>query len=272
MLLTCDIGNTQTVLGLWKTGRLMAACRIFTQSARTEDEFRWIIRQWIAEHQFTESIQDTIYCSVVPGAENAFEKSLQNLVQGVIIKVAHDMILPFTFDYDSPETLGTDRLANAAAGVLFYGQDLIIADFGTAVTFCAISRGVYHGGVIAPGIGTAMESLFQKTSKLPRISLENRQGVSAKTDPVGHTVKNPYQLPGKNTIESLSIGAALGWKGLVKEIVNGLKQLPIWQNPPACLLTGGISENLAFADELFDVIDKNLTLRGLYGLFQLYQN
>ena len=167
--------------------------------------------------------------------------------------------MPFGFDYGTPETIGNDRLANAAAGVLHYADSLIIVDIGTAITFCVIADKVFKGGLIAPGPGISARILHEKTSKLPRVNF----------DPLY------AQIPAKNTEQSIRAGLYFAMRGLIKDVLGELSEYFEIQTPgkkPVKILTGGISERLDFSEELFDIIDINLTLRGTYSLYEFQKS
>ena len=253
MILTADIGNTNSVFGIWDQHNLVSSCRLSTDKNRTAFEWAQLLKGW-AEFKDPHRLQ-AIYASVVPSVNTALEECFDLLQIKKCARLAHDMRFPFTFDYEQYPTLGADRLANAAAGVLYYGDNLIIVDFGTAITFCLITGKVYRGGVIAPGIHSSLDALFRHTAKLPEISF--------------YPVKT---VLGKSTVLSIEAGAYFGYKGLIREILGELKKTDearaVRERDQKLLVvsTGGISESLDFSGEFFDIVDKNLTLRGLMGL------
>ncbi|HCP15344.1 MAG TPA: type III pantothenate kinase, partial [Peptococcaceae bacterium] len=147
--------------------------------------------------------------------------------------------------YDNPREVGADRIVNAVAGIEKYGAPLIIVDFGTATTFCAINeKGQYLGGAITAGIGISAEALFQRAAKLPRIEL----------------VK-PKQVIGRNTVSSMQSGIIYGYVGLVDGIVNRMKEEMTGE--VRVIATGGMAELIAEPSETVELVDESLTLEGL---------
>jgi len=264
-MLTIDIGNTHTVFGLWsaesqksKSRNLVSTCRLSTDTNRTACEWYYFLSQWVNNTTkiHKNKIKIAIYSSVVPTVSAVLEKTYKLLKINQTIRVDHQSEnLPFQFEYENYKTLGADRIANTIAGIELYGENLIIVDFGTAITFCLIVNKKYYGGVIAPGFHSALKSLSQNTAKLPEIRFQS------KTDVLG-----------KSTVESIEAGSYFGWKGLIKEILFELKNHKIVkQNKIKVIATGGISDSLGFAHSIFDVIDKNLTLKGLLKYYELTQ-
>lgn len=251
MLLVADIGNTEAVFGLWQNKTLLSKSRFRTQNHGTADEWNFILRAWLMAEgaSFRHfSVEEGIISSVVPTVTDKIIEAFYQLGAKRVETIHPKMKLPFSFDYPAFETLGADRIANAIAGVLFYGPHLIIVDIGTAITFCLIIENQYLGGIIAPGPATAAQALFQKTAKLPQVEFTY--------------CENPL---GKSTTKAIEAGLYFGFKGLLKELIDNLK-LTVnvsYHEKIQILGTGGISENLAFAPEIFTAVDRNLTLRGL---------
>jgi len=152
--------------------------------------------------------------------------------------------------YENPREVGADRIVNAVAGYEQYGGPLIIVDFGTATTFCAISaRGEYLGGAIAPGIGISTEALFARAAKLPRVELVR-----------------PAAVIGKNTVSSMQSGILYGFAGQVDEIVRRMKQE--MEGEPLVLATGGLAELIAGESASISRVDQFLTLNGLRIVYE----
>ena len=147
--------------------------------------------------------------------------------------------------YDNPKELGADRIANAVGGYAEYGGPLIIVDFGTSTNFDVVSTdGAYHGGAIAPGVRTSSEALSQRAALLPRIDM-----------------RVPPQAIGKNTMSSMQSGFYFGFLGQMEEIIRQVKrELP---QEPRVVATGGLAKLIAEKSELVEVIDPDLTLKGL---------
>ena len=158
--------------------------------------------------------------------------------------------------YDNPKQVGADRIVNAVAALAKYGGPLIIVDFGTATTFCAVTENAeYLGGSIAPGIKIASDALFEKTAKLPKVELESP----------GHVIC-------KNTIESMQSGLVYGHMGMVEFIVNRMKeelmQYSSTGKTPKVVATGGLATLIASGINSIDCIDKLLTLEGLEIIYE----
>ena len=191
MLLVIDVGNTNMVLGVYKDTELLDHWRISTDRQRTTDEYGVLIRELFYLNDFrADDINAIIISSVVPPVVPTLERMCQRyfglspLLIGPGVKTGMDI------RYDNPREVGADRIVNAVAAYEKYGGPVIIVDFGTATTFCAVdAKGVYLGGSICPGIGISTEALVQRTAKLPRIELKRTDSVIC-----------------RNTIESMQAG------------------------------------------------------------------
>jgi type III pantothenate kinase len=150
-------------------------------------------------------------------------------------------------DYPNPKTIGADRLANAAAVAALYGCPAIVVDFGTAVTFDIVSaQRKYIGGVIAPGLESMTNFLYQRTALLPKLSL-----------------KEPRSAVGRSTIEAMRSGAVIGYRGLVREIINRIKAERFPRKKVHVIATGGYADLIAARLGEIDAVHPNLTLEGL---------
>ena len=153
--------------------------------------------------------------------------------------------------YDDPKQVGADRIVNAVAAYEKYGGPLIIVDFGTATTFCAVSEdGEYLGGAISPGIKISSEALFEKAAKLPRVELIN-----------------PKKVICKNTVSSMQAGIVYGYIGLVENIVRNMKK-ELKSSSCKVIATGGLSTLIAGGTDSIDVVDKFLSLDGLNIIYE----
>lgn len=247
MTLTCDVGNSHSVIGLWKDGQLLETLRLATDGRRTADEWRILLTAWLRSVA-DGGIRRAAICSVVPAANEAIGEALRSLGVDQPQSLSSSSRLNFSFDYPAPQTLGADRIADMIAAVYYFGNNCVVLDFGTAITFSVVSEGKFRGGVIAPGITSSLEALFSATAKLPKIAFRRID-----------------KAIGSSTTESIEIGAYVGWRGLVREILAEIRrELPNNGVHHKVIATGGISESLDFAPEFFDVVDKNLTLKGLY--------
>lgn len=248
MLLTFDIGNSHSVAGLWHERELVQTLRLTTEPQRTADEWYLLLKMWLSGSGKELAFKSAAVSSVVPAANAALKEAFE--IAGIEnpFWLGASSPLNFTFDYPSAQSLGADRLADAIAAVFYYGPNVVVVDFGTAITFSVVTEKIFQGGVIAPGITSSLESLFNATAKLPKMAF-----------------KRTTHAWGKTTGESIEIGAYIGWRGVVREILAEIKNsLPRKGQDHKVIATGGIAESLDFAPEFFDSVDKNLTLRGLY--------
>ncbi len=173
MLLAIDIGNTNTVLGLFEDSRLVHDWRIRTEVNMTVDEYAITLRSLFAVHEIpVDSVNDVIISCVVPPVLNSAERFCQKLLSSHSRVVGPGIRTGMPILYDNPREVGADRIVNAVAAYEQVRNAVIVVDFGTATTFDYISeRGEYMGGVISPGIMISCEALFQKASKLPRVEI-----------------------------------------------------------------------------------------------------
>ena len=229
-----DISNSFTKVAFSSRERLGRSFRLPTGEL-TATSLRKLLGTRKAKH--------AVVASVVPSRNNPVAKVLPPPV----CWVSHKIPLGVGIDYPKPETIGADRLANAAAAVALYGSPAIVVDFGTAVTFDVISpAGTYAGGVIAPGLNAMTDYLHRQTALLPRISL-----------------REPRQAIGMSTAEAMRSGAIYGYRGLVSEILRQLlKEIPS-KIPIPLIATGGDAKLIAGSTGLFSAVLPTLTLEGL---------
>lgn len=256
-LLAIDAGNSHTVFGIWENNRLLTTSRFSSHEKNTSYEWFSVVVPWLRYNRIDENTIDAaVFSSVVPGLSNNIRRMADMLKINQIYEITYESPLPFVFDYEDRKNLGADRIANAAGGVQYYYDSLIIADFGTAITFCLILDRKYKGGVITPGVLTSIDSLFRKTAKLPAISFAKKDNIL-----------------GRDTVDSIEKGAYFGFRGMVKEIIEALKRqaASMGHKEVFSIATGGISESLGFEHEFFDVIDVNLTLKGAKAVYENIQ-
>ncbi|MCX7632394.1 MAG: type III pantothenate kinase [Turneriella sp.] len=245
--LAVDVGNSHSVFGLWRDGRLLSTLRAATDSRRTADEWYFLLKNWLGEHGVIQ-VHQAAFCSVVPAAEGPLRGALYSLGVAEPLSVGYGVKLNFGFRYPAPETVGADRIADLVAATFYFGPNCIVVDFGTAITFSVTCERHFIGGVIAPGITSSLEALFRTTARLPRTG-----------------IRRTTRAIGQSTAESLEIGAYAGWRGLVIGICQAIRsELPENGSRHVVIATGGISESLGFAAECFDVVDRYLTLKGIY--------
>ncbi len=245
-ILVVDIGNTSTSVGRYARRRVTGVRRIETVRA-SQSAIRRLARAVLGQRLAA----GAMIASVVPRADAVWRKALSTLVRGPIDFVTHRAKLGVKIQYPRPETIGADRLANASGGVARYGAPLIIADFGTAVTFDIVTRRGYEGGIIAPGLPLVFEYLSEKTAKLPRLREAPARG--------------PW---GRSTEQAMQLGARWGYPGLVRGILSELRRHPALRDA-RLVLTGGHGRLIATSIEESAVVDPTLTLYGIGRIFEL---
>ena len=251
MLLAIDIGNTNTVLGLFKDGKLAHDWRIRTEVNMTIDEYAIILRSLFAVHEIPlGSVSNVVISCVVPPVLNAVEQFCRRFFRTTPVVVGPGIKTGMPILYDNPKEVGADRIVNAVAAYEQRKNAVIVADFGTATTFDYVSeRGEYMGGVITPGIMISCEALFQKASKLPRVEIFAR----------------PPSILAKNTIASMNAGIVYGYAGLADGIISRMKKEV--NREVYVMATGGLAPLIASECNAIDKVDDYLTLEGLRIIF-----
>jgi type III pantothenate kinase len=238
MNLTIDIGNTNLTLGLFKKNRLIKRLALATKSP----DYYPFLKKLFSRYQ----IDKVIVASVVPKATRKLEVALKRLNASQVLILGKNLVVPIKNRYQFPKQVGQDRLVNAFAAIKLYGAPAIVVDFGTAITFDAISRKQeYLGGLILPGMETSLAALKEKTALLPKIKLSAA----------------PQDLIGKNTRQSMLSGVIFGFASLTDGIVNKLKR-KLGQNTKV-IGTGGNIRFIRRHCQEFSATDIDLTLKGL---------
>ncbi len=254
MLLVMDMGNTNTVLGVYRGEELIAHWRLTTRRNQTSDEYGILIKNLFLQSQIdAHEIDALIISSVVPPLLPALERMAREYFEVVPIVVDSTLDIGISIQYDDPREVGADRIVNAVAAYRKYGGPLIVIDFGTATTFEAISeRGEYLGGAIVPGIAISIDALFQQTAKLPRIELTK-----------------PRAVIGKNTVESMQAGMIYGYAALVDGIVG--RMAAEMEGTPTVIATGGLAGLVTSETTSIAKVDPYLTLEGLKLIYDRLQ-
>lgn len=248
MLLAIDVGNTHTVLGVFDHDRLVSNWRIQTAPEKTEDEFRVLMAGLFSAGgiEFREIEKTVISCVAPPMARiltSFCSRCLGRAPQWVDARCIPGM----ANRYRNPAQLGADRIVNALAAYHRYRTRLIVIDFGTATTFDAVSEaGEFLGGAISPGLGIAMEALYSRAPKLPRVEI--------------HAA--PEAAIGRDTDTSLQSGILLGYAGLVDGMVERMKT-EMGPPPPRVIATGGLSSMMKGVSKTIETVAPLLTLEGL---------
>ena len=219
MLLAFDVGNTNIVLGVFDGEKLIRSWRMKTDRNKSVDEYGMLIHQ-LFEYDKIEmkNITDVIISTVVPPVLYTLQHLSRKYFHTKAIVVGPGVKTGMVIKYDNPKALGSDRIVNAVAAYHKYGGPLIIIDLGTATTFCAVNeKGEYLGGTIAPGLKISSEALTEKTSKLPKVEIEE-----------------PGKVICKNTIESIQAGLVYGHVGLVENVVARMKNELAPDGGPVC--------------------------------------
>jgi type III pantothenate kinase len=251
MLLAIDIGNTNVVWGIYEGRALKGHWRLSTEASKTADEYGILFVSILEQSGIgAGQISDAIVSSVVPSLTAVFDEMVETYFKRTPLIVSSDLDMGLQIAYPNPREIGSDRLVNAAAAYARYKTCLIIVDFGTATTFCAISQhGEYLGGAIAPGLGIASEALFTRTAKLPKVDLTR-----------------PKTVIGKDTAGSMQSGLVFGYAGLVDELVSRM-QIELGQKAMV-IATGGLASLLAPESRTIQEVRPFLTLEGLELIYR----
>lgn len=252
MILVCDVGNTNTVLGVYEGKEILKAWRISTDRHKTSDEYGILVKQLFEYDNLNMSeIQNVILSSVVPTVMGALENMSKRYFKKEPVVIGPGTKTGMDIKYDNPKEVGADRIVNAVAAYEKFGGPIIIVDFGTATTFCVISeKGDYLGGVIAPGITISSEALFQKASKLPRVEL----------------IK-PDKVLNKNTVNSMQAGIIYGYVGMVDYLIEKMQE-ELGTRLKQVIATGGLASIIASESKTITEVEDMLTLEGLRIIYE----
>jgi type III pantothenate kinase len=254
MLLVIDVGNTNTVLGVFEGKELRAQWRLSTNRAQTADEYGILLGNLfsLAGIQLTQ-ISGIIIGSVVPPLNPALEEMAERYFHLQAVFLGPGTRTGMAVHYDNPQEVGADRIANAVAAFEKHGGPCVVVDFGTAITFDAISeKGEYLGGVIAPGVGISAEALCAHAARLPRIE-----------------VREPQRVIGTNTVASMQSGLFYGAVGLIDGILDRL--CATLGKKTKVIATGGEATLVAAASKYKPPVDPFLTLEGLRIVYERSQ-
>jgi type III pantothenate kinase len=244
MILLIDIGNTNTHIGIADAKGITRERELPTR-ATTVPELIDCFRTLGAK-----SFSAAALCSVVPDQTSSVQTAVLQACGFYALELNAGNVIGIGIDYPEPDSIGPDRLANAIAARKHFGAPSVVVDFGTAVTFDVVNaRGRYVGGIIAPGIAAMTDYLHEKTALLPKVE-----------------IAEPKSVIGRSTREAMLSGAVLGYRGLIRELIHGLRDELGAEKLPV-VATGGYAKLIASRLPLIDAVDPNLTLEGL-RLFQ----
>jgi type III pantothenate kinase len=256
MLLALDVGNTNTVLGLYrlddgKAGELAAHWRVTTHRTQTADEYGVLfVNLFTMSGLNVDEVKHIIISSVVPPVETTLRRVCERYFHLKPLFVEPGIKTGMPVLVDNPAELGADRLVNAIAAFERYGGPCIVVDFGTATTFDVISaKGEYLGGAISPGLGISADALFARAARLGRVD-----------------IKRPVKVIGTNTVTHLQSGLYYGYIGLVDGILD--RMIAELGAPALVIATGGLARQISEDSRFITQIDDMLTLDGLKILYE----
>ncbi len=251
MLLVLDIGNSNIVLGTYEGKTLVRHWRISTDRQKTGDEYGMLMNSLFAYQGINMTdIHAIIISSVVPPLVVPMVKMCERYFHIHPLLVGPGIRTGIRLHYENPRAIGADRIVNVVGAYEQYGGSLIVIDIGTATTFDVVGEeGDFLGGVIAPGIGTSADALFQSAAQLPRIELVT-----------------PKQVICRSTIQGMQAGIIFGFVGQIDAIVRRIKAE--YGKPMRVIATGGLARMIARESQTIDKVDHFLTLTGLRAVYE----
>lgn len=251
MLVAIDVGNTNTVMGLFDGEVLVDQWRLSTVRERTADEYKLFAAGLLRQDGYRlEQVDGVALSSVVPEAKEALTTMARRLVDGPVLVVGPGVKTGMAINIDVPHEVGADRVVNAVAARARYGAPVIAVDFGTSTNFDVVDAdGAYVGGAIAPGLQVSEDALISATAALRRVD-----------------IREPRAAIGRNTVEAMQSGLIYGHAGLVDGIMERLAAEV--GGDPARVATGGLASTIVPHCRSVEIVDDRLTLDGLRLIFE----
>lgn len=254
MLLAIDMGNTQTALGLFEGDELRLSWRMPTDRSFTADELHVRLLGYFRMYGMTLDCVDAVaFAGVVPELSRAWRRVAERIAAS-IVTVGRETAAVTRVRAENPAEVGADRVANATAAATFYGAPAIVVDFGTATNVDVVdAEGYYIGGAIAPGLRISMDALTARAARLSSVPLEA-----------------PEHAIGVNTVEAVQSGAVLGTAAMAEGLVVRIRR-ELGDPCTQVIATGGLAGVIAGSTGVFDVVDGQLTLKGIREIYRRMQ-
>ncbi len=246
MLLAIDVGNTNTVIGLFEGANLVRSWRLTTVAEQTVDEYGILFSNLFGPSGYrADQVDRAIISCVAPPLDETLRAMCRDYFRVAALVVGPGVKTGIALHVDHPQEVGADRIVNAVAAYRLYGGPAIVVDFGTATTFDPISKdGAFLGGAIAPGVGISARALYMAAAKLPKVDIQR-----------------PKRVIGKNTVENIQSGLFYGYAGLVDGVLNAM--IDELDGEPTVIATGGLGAVFQSESRLIGHYDGDLTLKGL---------
>jgi len=251
MLLAVEQGNTNTLFAVHDGSNWLAQWRTATYSARTADEYAvWLSQLLALQNLKLADLDRCIISTVVPQALFNLRNLSRRYLHAEPLVIGENADLGIAVRIDNPTEAGADRLVNAVGGFIAHGGPLIILDSGTATNFDIVGAdGAFEGGVIAPGINLSMEALHAAAARLPRVAIQR-----------------PERVIGRGTVGAMQSGVYWGYIGLIEGLVDRIRSE--YGKPMTVVATGGVASLFDGATNRIDVVDRDVTLRGLLEIWR----